>query len=321
MDLHLKGFQVFPPPPDFNPEVSIVDYHSTMDSFPEFTSIGYDSPRVMGGFSALGNPGSFHNPMVKLLRRQVLEHLKPFFRQAAEIHKSVHQIDKVFLVQDFDRMLFRPKGVKPTPEMWHRDVSRYTKSKTTEHFGGWINLGNHPQYFHCIPNSQLGHFQAQNPGFNLVKPSETSAKDFKSQLLKLNFKKHIVPVPPGHILLFNSTILHTVVGSCDDHNQYRLFLSFRFQSTEDASDVQSDAMNKQGIPLLPSGQTPPMFAKLHKSCWRDRLLQFSTFFKDSIPRDKDGFVKRFIPSLTELGLPLYPPYTEEDKAALRPIKL
>lgn len=318
MDLPIKGYQVLPCLPKFNKCDSIHNFHKTMQGFPEFLQLNTHETRVMGGFSALGNPSSFHNPMVRDLRKRVLEHVKPYMAQAAEYY-SYNVGDEVrypFLVQDFDRMLYRPTGVKATAEFWHRDMPKYSDCI---HFGGWINLGDMPQSFHCIPESHLSIDQQTKPGFDNLLNKHTNAKEAKRAKDELQRKTVRVCVPPGHVLLFNSTIIHTISGTKVGHPQYRLFLSFRLQSHANAT-VQ-DVIRQQGVPLLPSGQQPPMFAKLHLVNWKPRVVDFSKKFVTQIPRNSDGCIPRFLPSLLELKLPMYPPYTLFDIQALQPINV
>ena len=164
MDLPHVGYQVFPCLPGFVASESIATFHTTMDDFPEFARLDTHEPRVMGGFSALGNPSSFHNHMVRDLRKRILNHVKPYMAQAADYY-SYNVGDHVrfpYLVQDFDRMLYRPAGTKATAEFWHRDMPKHSDCI---HFGGWINLGDMPQTFHCIPGSHLPIAQQTETGF------------------------------------------------------------------------------------------------------------------------------------------------------------
>jgi len=311
MELTTHGFHVFPPFPDYGN--TLESFHGTMDDFSEFLPLSLYAPRVLGGFSALGNPSSFHNNYVRYLRRHILDHLLPAFRELGKITNTSH------VVQDFDRMLFRPAMVKPTSELWHRDIPRYKRAAV--HYGGWINLGDHDQGFRCIPGSHLTNkSQLFSPGFHLFQKN-TDKRKLKDQLTKLQTMSKLVVVPPGHILLFDSTILHTVEAKATPHAQYRLFLSFRLQTSNDDSDVQMSAISSQGVPLLPSGQTPPMYARLHLVNWRDRLSTFSDYFREDVPRDDKGFIPRVLPSLADMGLPLYDAYTDDDMRALTPMTI
>jgi len=322
MDLPIKGYQVLPCLPGFIASESIATFHKTMDEFPEFLKLNNThEPRVMGGFSALGNPSSFHNPMVRDLRKRILDHVKPFMAQAAEYYSYIvgDSTRYPYLVQDFDRMLFRPMGTKATGEFWHRDMPKHSDCI---HFGGWINLGDMPQTFHCIPGSHLPIDQQTISGFQTLDgllKKHTNATESKKARTTLQGKTVRVTVPPGHILLFNSTIVHRIVGTKVGHPQYRLFLSFRLQGH--TSTTVQDVIAQQGVPLLPSGQQPPMCAKLHLVNWKPRVVEFSKKFVPDIPRDSSGCIPRFLPSLFELGLPLYPPYTTGDLGVLQPISL
>ncbi|CAK9109601.1 Uncharacterized protein SCF082_LOCUS50935, partial [Durusdinium trenchii] len=81
----------------------------------------------------------------------------------------------------------------------------------------------------------------------------------------------------------------------------------------------------QGVPLLPSGQQPPMYAKNHLNFWREGLITWSKqSIRDSCKEltrcgpTELRLVPRFFPSLEALGLPLYANYTEEELNIMRP---
>lgn len=255
-----RGYCVLPASPTFSPQAMIDEFHATMDAFPEFEpGLARDAPRVMGGFSALGNPASFHNPLVRRLRREVHAQCLPVF----QAYGAAHCPQLPYLVMAMDRMLFRPAGVVPTAEKWHRDVSPH---KHALNFGGWINLGDHPQYLSCIPGSHYTH------------PTPILTAGFVSECLGSDADKCRVLIAPGEVLLFNSTLVHEVVADRVDHNIYRLFINFRLQPRL-CPPLETDALLElvhcQGVPRLPSGQPVPMYAALHWVNWRDKLTAFS----------------------------------------------
>jgi len=294
MELMTVGYHVFPPLPGFHPKDSIKDFHATMDQFPEFVNnMPITAPRVLGGFAALGNPSSFHNTFVRNIRMQIHKTVFPILYDVATMSNFN------YITIGFDRMLFRPAGLTPTPEKWHRDIPVY---KNSLNFGGWINLGDQTEYFICQPFSQLSFVEQtqQKAGFkNTVKVNKEDVRH--------------VEIPPGHFILFNSTIVHCVNAKKYDNPLYRLFISFRLDTDEiDTTDVMT-VIDEQGVPLIPSGQTPPMFARLHTVNWRDRLKQFSNYIKPHL-LDNNGVVPRFFKSLLALELPLYPPYTDFERS-------
>ena len=116
----------------------------TLKKFPEITQ--NTTQYVLGGFSALGNPASFHNDLVRELRLQAHGPVQSVLSEFADPGQKFEQIP--------DRMMFRPKGQVPTAESWHRDESKLAKPGD-KIFGGWLNLDSKSQYFSCCPGTHL----------------------------------------------------------------------------------------------------------------------------------------------------------------------
>ena len=61
---------------------------------------------------------------------------------------------------------------------------------------------------------------------------------------------------------------------------------------------------------------PPMYAKLHRINWKDRLIEFSKNIKDDfIDSEFHAYkcVQKFMCSLKKAGIPLFPEYTNEER--------
>lgn len=346
----------------FCPKQSVHDFHQTMDEFPEFRHGGvmkkYDR-RVLGSFAALGNPGSMHNPYVRRLRAQAHTTAKPVLQELARKHYPHHR----FLAMRLDRMLFRVAGDRPSHETWHRDIpppphhqhhglgiSRGSDSDTNSgadmdtandspmrtnidddvcpsckiSFGGFINLGEHDQLFSCMPGTHV-----LNP---CSLPHAGFAKVAVSQAQEEAWQKCVV-VPPGHMLLFVSTLLHQVLARAYEHHLYRMFVCFTLEPYDAPDPFLAHMLSEQGLPLLPSGQRIPMYSPLHWTNHRDKLVAFSDKVVDAMvehrrllscsgKKSEKGRVFRVVyqhmPSLAAVGLPLYPPYTAEEVALLTP---
>ena len=259
------------------------EFLKTCQSFPEFKEPVTDFQFVLGGFSALGNPSSFHNIFVRYVRilvyRKVFKFLKRTFPQ-----KKVHCF--------FDRLLLRPTGAIPSKESWHRDVTPGTLEEDLV-FGGWTNFDDTPQFFSCVPGT---HEKQKNSGFVPVEGK---------------FKGTKVEIPPGFGILFYQDLIHEVLPTKTKQNAYRLFHGFRVtEGTDPIFDVR-ETIQKQGVPQIPSGQLPPLYSKSHPVFHKEKLNTFSEKFKD-ICRDEKGRVHRFMKSLTEYGFPLYQPYHEKE---------
>lgn len=107
----------------------------------------------------------------------------------------------------------------------------------------------------------------------------------------------------------------------------RSTLSLQDLATKKKPGVPTTAMlvATQGVPLLPSGQEPPMYARNHFNFWRKGLIAWSEqSIRESCLELKvcggceRWLVPRFLKSLQELGLPLYAKYTDEELSIMKP---
>jgi hypothetical protein len=76
-------------------------------NFPEYQNVENDFQFVAGGFAALGNPASFHNPFVRKLRVKAFQKHCALFKGCGLNGQAL-----------FDRMMLRPAGKSPTKESW-----------------------------------------------------------------------------------------------------------------------------------------------------------------------------------------------------------
>ena len=263
---------------------------------------------VMGGFSALGNPGSFHNMIMRELRERA--HVRCF----EEVFNHFLKTDKnLKFEQVIDRFMFRPRGASPSAESWHRDESLFAEDSDTI-FGGWLNLDDEDQIFSCVPGTHRD--TSKNKGFAKISN--------KSDIENFNKTKKQVQIPPGHVLVFYERMVHEVVSKKKKFDMYRLFLGWRLTYSDKSLIDNLDVLLKnQAIIPIKSGQLPPMYSKMH---WnfpkqRDALEKFSMAFKDSILTQRivkqgndKGRIYKVVPlhmkSLNEMGLRLYPNYTK-----------
>ena len=93
-----------------------------MDDFPEYKVRGRHIQRSLGGFGALGNPSSFHHPVVQRWRNRMKKKiLMPLFRQYVLFKGFSMETTK--LEKLYDRINVRCEDFgQPTKESWHRDI-------------------------------------------------------------------------------------------------------------------------------------------------------------------------------------------------------
>lgn len=288
-----------------------------------FTSDAEDG--VLGGFSAFATPDSFHHPFVRFLRLVAEWVMVPFFH----IFMDLIGMKDANLQVLFDRSLFRRVGKVVAGESGHRDECTFADDG--DHIlGGWINLDDKNQYFHCVPKTHTG--ANKRGGFSRL--SKEESKHFEAM-------KQTVIIPPGAILIFYENIVHFVANSKTQTETCRLFLGWRITYACIPMDPETEKdISGQRVPRIKSGQTPPMFAKLHITNHIEKLQDFSKknikkellihhTFKTGKHIGKPPFVicKRFIPSLEDLSsqfpgkFKLHSEYSEFEKNQMIPHKL
>jgi len=263
---------------------------------------------VLGGFGALGNPSSFHNNFVRKIRLKVYEKAKTFLKKIHE-EKNIEAF--------FDRMLLRKAGDSPSREKWHRDITPNLE-KNDIVYGGWLNLDDSSNYFSCIPGSH----QLENDTSGFVKIKK---EDFEN----LNSKKEKIEILPGHIILFNQNTIHEITATKLNYDSYRIFHGFRITDSTVPIFNYNNVIENQGVPLLPSGQEPPMYAKMHIVFHKDLLIKWSdTSIEKSILIDYtdkynniNKICPRFMGSLLSYNFKLYSEYTEDEINQYKPLKI
>lgn len=257
---------------------------------PEF-KIKNPSQYVLGGFGALGHPSSFHHPDIRFIRKYVYDHVRPLLG-------TIYGDYNLELL--FDRLCIRTKGNSLSKETWHRDICP-TKLDDDIILGGWVNLGPVTQHF------------SGAPGTHLV---NTKTTGFAKETVE-NINATIYKVEPGQVILFYQNLLHEIAGVKIKESSCKLFLGWRLtKSLKPIYDIDY-IINNQSVPPLPSGQIPPMYAKLHRVNHKEKLENFSKLFKNELIDSKTGYIYREFPSLREIGC-MFKPYNYIDKAIFFP---
>lgn len=302
------------------------EFMATMRDFPEFRP-GHEpsSGFVMGGFSALGNSASFHNPLVRRLRSELHALVRPLMTELSRLEGHEFKLEQLI-----DRMMYRPRGKVPSAETWHKDISPAAHS-TDLIFGGWLNLDDQPQVFSCIQRTHRivdPLLVPENTGF--AKLSKDQSKALANHPDALAYS-----VPPGSLLIFYERLTHEVRATKLQTDSYRMFTGWRLTcSDQPLYNNLNTVLEEQSVPFLKSGQLPPMYAKLHLVNWIDQLSEWSNgvavvpecteqYTPRSGKRKGEEFtiVRRVMPSLKRARLPMYRAYTEEERALLHPSSL
>ena len=308
-----NGFTVIPSNVFDNPEYKreLLDEAS---NFPEFKS--GTKKFVMGSFSALGNPASFHNPTVRKFRQ---------WAHSIVVNKALRGVINSFensgewkVEQMMDRMMIRLAGEKPSPESFHRDeTTSLIASDDDVILGGWIALGD-TQYFSCVPCTHRIR-STKHRGFSKIKKEQ--AHEFKRRNLV-----HKVVIPPGSILIFFENIIHEVLPKKFNFTLARLHLAFRLTRSYDIRPADlMEKLDDQGVPIIKSGQRPALHARLHVVNWIEKLSEWSvnnvderclkthTFASGKRAGERWTVCVEHMKSLRDYGMPMYAAYDFNEK--------
>jgi hypothetical protein len=246
-------------------------FRQTELAFPEFTKD--TAVRVLGGFAAYGNPSSFHNSFVKMLRKTALRAVLKQDVFGRFLRATGRSVEEHRLEVLLDRMMRRHAGQSPSRELAHRDV---TPAKDTVEgdlmFGGWINLTNTFQYFVGKPGS---HRDVAGEAVGFYKLTESA--------IALEYLPHrrAYRIDPGQMVVFAQNLVHEVLAGKDTHDQLRLFTGWRLTRGDSLlfEDEKKLAVSTLGVPRLPSGQLPVMYSPNHGSAFLEKPFR---------PRNRNG---------------------------------
>jgi hypothetical protein len=139
----------------------------------------------------------------------------------------------------------------------------------------------------------------------------------------------LISVPPGCAILFNEKTVHEIAKrKIQKPKSYRQYFKWRISeepvSTMGIKCILNVVNSQASFPLHAVGKTPnpPMYGKMHIIHWSKKIASFSENVHDGFldkPNKKGQiFVKRFMPSLQESGIPLFPEYTDDECNILFP---
>lgn len=255
---------------------------AAMDEFPEYIVKGRRAQRVLGGFGALGNPSSFHHPVVQDLRAKVYSIVTRPLLAALATETGLPDTTRAEML--FDRLCIRARDFgSVSAEAWHRDIydaaahggrplphSLRGGKQEDDIFGGWINLSDSNQRFVGIAGSHRDSAAAGMRGGGFAKEQAGTAParlarqaNQKIGTTRADSAGHLI-IPAGHLVIFYQRLLHSVAGGAQPAEpQLRMFIGHRL--TEEAMplfDVDG-VIRDGGVPRIPSGQIPPMYSQNH----------------------------------------------------------
>ena len=339
-----------------------------MDEFPEYKIQGRNVQRVLGGFGALGNPASFHHPDVRIFRRiRKKTTFRPVLASFVQRAFSDFSYKDVMLEALFDRLCVRCETFKrPVAEAWHRDIygaekwnlralPRTLPGGTKDIlFGGWTNLDHREQKLVCLLSTH-SETSSGSLGFSEFSDAEKKENRFNERLWNQRSRRYgytlhtddkgFVRVPPGHCVIFQQPLIHSVVsGPQPDTPALRVFHGLRVTKELVPLFDNVSVMENGGVPRIPSGQMPSLFSSNHFQLfssnetyrqWGEKTFKTCCLFervsktgvKYATPgsannRNRAANAGRYMPSLSEMGL--WDDrflYSEKEKRAMHPQRI
>ena len=213
---------------------------------------------------------------------------------------------------------FSQRFRKPSKEAWHKDVSiDYGVFTNSTILGGWANLDETDQFFSCIIGSHL----EPAPGEGFAALSKDNKKLYKA-------RKTLVRIPPGHAISFDEKVTHEIADVKLVGVSRRLYMKYHISSDSRSAfdvDIIHRAIQTQGLFQMNQWNSMPMYEKIHPMFWNAQLVEFGKNIKPVFlakPNKKGNvYVQRYMISLLEAGVGMFPEYREEEIAILFPVKM
>ena len=303
-ELKLNGVSVYQIPIELLENFNITKF---LNEQKEYINIDDNTEFIISNFGAHGNPSSQHHPLVRNFRLGMLNFIKQSFKNDPEFKEK-------YLQSLPDR--FSQRFRKPPKEAWHKDVSiDYNIFTNSTILGGWANLDKtQDQFFSCIIGSHL----EPTPGEGFAKLSKDNKKLYKS-------RKTLVRIPPGYAISFDEKITHEIADITFTGVSRRVYLKYHissdFRSAFDVNIIHR-AIQTQGVFQMNQWNSFPMYEKIHLMFQNDKLVEFGKNVKPeflSKPNKKGNvYVQRYMISLFEAGIGMFPEYSEEEITSLFP---
>ena len=295
---------------------------------------------VMGGVGYCPFASVAYHPLIRHINRSV-------YQKALPVFLPLLQKDETLLLSMLpDRPLVRfPIQTVDEKGKWHQDDAANALDNDNC-YGGWINLNfNETQYFKAIPGTHkpdhpiFQHLDQKNGGRRGFADFK-SKKDFEflENYWKTNIgKKNLIPIPPGHLLIFRETLIHTVFKNPKTNNCIlRLHTSFNISPNpiplhdrniekKYAREPIREYFRKQHVVPVRSGQETPVYSPMNlypKN--KPQVEELSTHYIDLCKDNHTGLVLRFLPSMSVLEefskgeIPMHPPMTDDEIALFIP---
>jgi hypothetical protein len=305
-ELKTNGVSVYPIPDGLLQNFDIQKY---LKEQKEYIDINDNTEFIISNFGAHGNLSSQHHPLVRDFRMEMFRFLKLSLESDTEFSEKYLQC-----LPDRFSQRFR----KPSKEAWHKDVSiDYSVFTNSTILGGWANLDETDQFFSCIIGSHL----EPAPGEGFAALSKDNKKLYKA-------RKTLVRIPPGHAISFDEKVTHEIADVKLVGVSRRLYMKYHISSDSRSAfdvDIIHRAIQTQGLFQMNQWNSMPMYEKIHPMFWNAELVEFGKNIKPVFlakPNKKGNvYVQRYMISLLEAGVGMFPEYREEEISILFPVKM
>jgi len=305
-ELKLTGVSVYPIPDGLLQNFDIQKY---LHEQKEYITIDDNTEFIISNFGAHGNPSSQHHPLVRDFRMEMFRFLKGSLEPDDEFTGKYLQC-----LPDRFSQRFR----KPSKEAWHKDLSiDYKNFPNSKILGGWANLDKTDQFFSCIIGSHL----EPAPGEGFAALSKDNKKLYKA-------RKTLVRIPPGHAISFDEKVTHEIADVKLMGISKRLYMKYHISPDSRSAidvDVIRRAIETQGVFQMNQWNSMPMYEKIHPMFWNAELVEFGRNIKPVFlakPNKKGNvYVQRYMISLLEAGVGMFPEYRPEEIEILFPVEM
>jgi hypothetical protein len=89
-------------------------------------------------------------------------------------------------------------------------------------------------------------------------------------------EKKTFTVLPGHLIIFPQHLLHEIVCKKSPDEQFRLFFGWRLTKSKTVLFPNKEkTIDWLDVPLIPSGQKPPMYSSNHSSFYKNHPFEWA----------------------------------------------
>ena len=303
---------------------------------PSFEEVTVERGYILGGTAFAGSPSVFNNEVSLRWHDETAAYLMEMIQALAGL-SGIREVKLARILHD--RIQIRPAGATASAESFHRDLPGMMQEEEWC-IGGFQNCDAGNQYFCGVKGS---HTLTTPSGAGFSKIDQAGQKEYKARLAAQanqhdTDSKGKIIVPPGHLILFFSNMVHAVNASKVPYTSVKIFFGLRLTPHISTGMVGIDKrpltyeavvarMKANDVIPLGSGQTPAFYPGMYH-VFPETLLPKAEVFVERMlvpgamrypirEANSRHDYTRSVKSLAELGLPLYT-YRQDQFEAMLP---